>query len=76
MASLENKLSDLSDTVGNYDRQRELDLQAIQKLKERVAQLDSENTALTRTQVERLSNESAEQLSTLQEKVVRLKVSS
>ena len=76
MASLESKLSDLSDTVGNYDRQRELDLLSIHKLKERIAQLDSENTALTRTQVERLSNESAEQLSALQEKMVRLKVSS
>ena len=75
MANLESKLSDLSNTVGNYDRQRELDLLAIHKLKERIAHLDSENTALTRTQVERLSHESAEQLSALQEKMARLKVS-
>ncbi|KAK7502683.1 hypothetical protein BaRGS_00005933 [Batillaria attramentaria] len=46
ISSLEDKLSELSDVVGNYERLRFQDQQAIQKLKERVTQLDVENTAL------------------------------
>ncbi|KAH9509353.1 GRIP and coiled-coil domain-containing protein 1 [Bulinus truncatus] len=46
ISSLEAKLSDLSETVGNYERMRFQDQQAISKLRERVAQLDMENTAL------------------------------
>ncbi|XP_030844936.1 GRIP and coiled-coil domain-containing protein 1 isoform X2 [Strongylocentrotus purpuratus] len=48
VADLESKLSDLSDTVGTYDRGRQQDQHAIQRLKERISQLDLENTALAR----------------------------
>ncbi|XP_014776944.1 GRIP and coiled-coil domain-containing protein 1 isoform X1 [Octopus bimaculoides] len=46
VSGLEAKLSDLSEVVGNYERLRLQDQQAIQRLKERVAQLDTENMAL------------------------------
>lgn len=76
VSSLEARLSELSHTVGKYDREKEQDTLNIQKLKERIIQLDCENTALTRTQIERretVDNATAEQLSTLQERVARLK---
>lgn len=40
VSSLETKLSELSEIVGSYDRDRQQDQIAIQKLKERIAQLD------------------------------------
>ncbi|GAB1607513.1 GRIP and coiled-coil domain-containing protein 1-like [Argonauta hians] len=46
VSGLETKLSDLSQVVGNYERLRLQDQQAIQRLKDRVAQLDTENMAL------------------------------
>ncbi|XP_064083212.1 GRIP and coiled-coil domain-containing protein 1-like [Macrobrachium nipponense] len=46
VASLEARLADLSLTVASYDRTRQDDLQAIQKLKEKVAELAQENTLL------------------------------
>lgn len=49
VASLESRLSELSQMIGNYDRLRQQDLSAIQKLKDRVTQLDVENSALART---------------------------
>nr|XP_054761741.1 GRIP and coiled-coil domain-containing protein 1-like [Lytechinus pictus] len=48
VADLESKLSALSETVGTYDRGRQQDQHAIQRLKERITQLDLENTALAR----------------------------
>ncbi|BFZ07564.1 hypothetical protein BsWGS_10603 [Bradybaena similaris] len=48
VSSLEAKLSELSQVVGNYERLRFQDQQAISKLRERVTQLDVENTALSR----------------------------
>ncbi|XP_071955847.1 GRIP and coiled-coil domain-containing protein 1-like [Antedon mediterranea] len=48
VAGLEAKLSELSDVVGNYSRVRQQDQLAIQRLKERITQLDLENTALAR----------------------------
>ncbi|CAG5134442.1 unnamed protein product [Candidula unifasciata] len=48
VSSLEAKLSELSVVVGNYERLRFQDQQAINKLRERVTQLDMENTALSR----------------------------
>ncbi|XP_071501673.1 GRIP and coiled-coil domain-containing protein 1-like [Diadema antillarum] len=48
VADLESKLSELSETVGSYDRGRQQDQTAIQRLKERIMQLDLENTALAR----------------------------
>ncbi|XP_050407159.1 GRIP and coiled-coil domain-containing protein 1 [Patella vulgata] len=48
VTSLETKLAELSEVVGNYERLRYQDQQAIQRLKERVTQLDIENSALAR----------------------------
>ncbi|XP_005111968.1 GRIP and coiled-coil domain-containing protein 1 [Aplysia californica] len=48
VSSLEAKLSELSQVVGNYERLRFQDQQAISKLRERVSQLDMENSALAR----------------------------
>ncbi|GFO27506.1 grip and coiled-coil domain-containing protein 1 [Plakobranchus ocellatus] len=48
VSSLEAKLSELSQVVGNYERTKFQDQQAISKLKERVTQLDLENTALAK----------------------------
>ena len=42
------KLSELSEVVGNYEKLRLQDQQAIQKLKDRLQQLDVENETLTR----------------------------
>lgn len=42
------KLSELSEVVGNYEKLRLQDQQAIQKLKDRLQKLDSENTTLSR----------------------------
>ena len=46
MANLEARLQDLSESVGTYDRLRQVDQQAMQKLKERITQLDQENQSL------------------------------
>lgn len=48
ISSLEEKLSQLSENIGHYERLRFQDQQSIQKLKERLTQLDAENTALVR----------------------------
>lgn len=48
VADLEVKLSELSEVVGNYEKLRLQDQQAIQKLKDRLHQLDVENVELTR----------------------------
>lgn len=46
VASLEARLADLSLTVASYDRTRQEDLLAIQKLKDKVSELGQENTFL------------------------------
>ncbi|KAL3872946.1 hypothetical protein ACJMK2_036116 [Sinanodonta woodiana] len=46
VSELEAKLSELSEVIGNYERMRYQDQQTIVRLKERVNQLDLENTAL------------------------------
>ena len=46
VANLEARLQELSETVGNYDRLRQTDQNAMQKLRDRIAQLDSENQSL------------------------------
>ena len=48
ISSLETKLSELSEVVGNYERLRHQDQVALQRFRERVSQLDMENTALAR----------------------------
>jgi len=47
VANLEARLAELSETVGNYDRLRQQDQLAIQKLKEHIAQLDLEHSAVS-----------------------------
>lgn len=42
------KLSELSEVVGNYEKLRLQDQQAIQKLRDRLQKLDSENATLSR----------------------------
>lgn len=49
VANLEARLQELSETVGTYDRLRQSDQVSIQKLKDRIAQLDRENHALQTT---------------------------
>ncbi|KAL5502593.1 hypothetical protein EMCRGX_G009393 [Ephydatia muelleri] len=76
VASLETRVAELSDMVGKYEQRREQDQLSIHKLKDRVTQLDSENTVLTKAQVEKqgfVNNDIAEQISALQEKVSKLK---
>ena len=46
VANLEARLQELSETVGTYDRLRQQDQASIQKLKDRVQQLDQENSSL------------------------------
>ncbi|XP_013788184.1 GRIP and coiled-coil domain-containing protein 1-like, partial [Limulus polyphemus] len=48
IASLESRVSELSEVVGSYDRLKQKDQKAIQRLKDRVAQLDLENTTLAK----------------------------
>jgi hypothetical protein len=49
VANLENKLSEISKVIGEYERTKCQDQQSIQKLKERVTQLELENTALSQS---------------------------
>lgn len=48
VCSLESKISELSEMVGNYERLRYQDQCAMQKMRERITQLDMENMALAR----------------------------
>ncbi|XP_077994726.1 GRIP and coiled-coil domain-containing protein 1-like [Glandiceps talaboti] len=79
VSNLEAKLSDLSSVVGNYERLRYQDQLSIQRLKERVSQLDLENTALARaankTPIPDINDEdeSNVDITTLVEKITKLK---
>jgi hypothetical protein len=46
VANLESRLQELSETVGTYDRLRQNDQMSMQKLRDRIAQLDLENQSL------------------------------
>ena len=46
VANLESRLQELSETVGTYDRLRQNDQMSMQKLRDRIAQLDLENKSL------------------------------
>lgn len=48
VATLECRLAELSEVVGTYEKNRTEDQENILKLKERVTQLDSENTVLAK----------------------------
>ncbi|XP_023215586.1 GRIP and coiled-coil domain-containing protein 1-like [Centruroides sculpturatus] len=79
IANLEARLSELSQMVGNYDRLQQQDQTAIQKLKERIMQLDSEKVALTRTIAGEIENsletddDSNLDVQTLMKKIIKLK---
>ncbi|XP_038074748.1 GRIP and coiled-coil domain-containing protein 1-like [Patiria miniata] len=79
VATLESKLAELSEVVGNYDRVKQQDQQAIQRLKERITQLDLENTALAQAINKSQTNQSEEivnpdaTVSELTEKITTLK---
>jgi hypothetical protein len=75
VASLEVKVSQLSETVGSYVLLREQDQASMQKLKDRISQLDIENTELTRAHVERqeATTLAEGQVTAFQEQIVRLK---
>jgi chromosome segregation ATPase len=75
VASFEMKISQLSETVGSYVLLRDQEQMNIQKLKERISQLDLENTQLTKEHVERQEarTQTAGQVTALQEKIARLK---
>ena len=77
ISELETKLSELSESVGNYERLRFQDQQTIQKLKERANQLDMENMALARAASS--GNDGQEDLessdvNTIVDRIVKLKV--
>ncbi|XP_014673614.1 PREDICTED: GRIP and coiled-coil domain-containing protein 1-like [Priapulus caudatus] len=77
VSSLETRLSELSDIVGGYDRDRQHDQAAIHKLKERISQLDLENSALARrvTQTDASDDDDASNLdvNALIERIAKLK---
>ncbi|XP_045159966.2 GRIP and coiled-coil domain-containing protein 1-like [Mercenaria mercenaria] len=74
IAELESKLSELSETVGNYERLRFQDQQTVQKLKERISQLDQENTVLAEASTAKsVKDEDITDIPTLVEKITALK---
>ena len=78
MANLESRLQDLSESVGTYDRLRQVDQQAMQKLKERITQLDQENQSLMVHKEQDLDgdNDSNLDVQSLIERILRLVVNS
>ena len=76
VANLESRLQELSETVGTYDRLRQHDQLALQKLRERIAQLDQENKTLQVTEVtEKLDgdNDTNLDVQSLIERILRLR---
>lgn len=75
VANLEMKMSELSETIGSYVQLREQDQVSMERLRERVMELDLENTQLTKAHVERQETrtQTSAQVTALQEKVSRLK---
>lgn len=74
IAELESKLSELSESVGKYERLRVQDQQTIQRLKDRVSQLDQENMVLTEASTTKpAQDEENHDIPTLVEKITNLK---
>ena len=76
ISELETKLSELSESVGNYERLRFQDQQAIQRLKERANQLDMENMALARaasSNNDGLDDLESMDVTTIVDKIIKLK---
>lgn len=74
ISELESKVSQLTDMVGNYEKLRYSDQQSIQKLRDRVTQLDQENTALAKV-VNTDTIDDKENVDDLVEKLKQLKTS-
>ncbi|XP_019641418.1 PREDICTED: GRIP and coiled-coil domain-containing protein 1-like [Branchiostoma belcheri] len=76
VANLEAKLAELSVVVGNYDKIRQQDQEAMEKLKERIAQLDMENTALARVANNKVQSDDPDDsnldVHALKEKILKL----
>lgn len=68
VASLEARLSELSGTVGTYDRQRQQDQASIAKLKEKIARLN-----VSRAEVVDEEEKRPESVSEILEKILQLK---
>ena len=75
MANLESRLQELSETVGNYDRVRQSDQSSLQKLRERIAQLDQENKNLQTVEIvnDHGDNDTNLDVQSLIERILRLR---
>ncbi|XP_057289788.1 GRIP and coiled-coil domain-containing protein 1-like [Hydractinia symbiolongicarpus] len=71
IAELESRLSELSVIVGSYDKQRQEDQAVIRRLRERLENLEDENSALSSTQNSLSNNES--KIEELQDQVTKLR---
>ncbi|XP_072097767.1 GRIP and coiled-coil domain-containing protein 1 [Mobula birostris] len=78
VANLENRVSELSELVGTYDKGKQNDKMTIHKLKERIIQLDMENKTLAnaasnRTSLDLIIDESNLDVNILRDKMEKLK---
>lgn len=78
VASLENQISELSELLGTYEKAKHKDQLTIQKLKERILQLDLENKTLalaasSRSPLDSHGDESSLDVNVLKDKMEKLK---
>ncbi|XP_059843133.1 GRIP and coiled-coil domain-containing protein 1 [Hypanus sabinus] len=78
VANLENRVSELSELVGTYDKGKQKDKMTIHKLKERIIQLDMENKTLAnaasnRASMDLIVDESNLDVNILRDKMEKLK---
>ncbi|OWK06268.1 GCC1, partial [Cervus elaphus hippelaphus] len=78
VAALENQISQVSELLGTYEKAKQKDQLAIQKLKERILQLDLENKTLalaasSRSPLDSHGDESSLDVNVLKDKMEKLK---
>ncbi|XP_020042746.2 GRIP and coiled-coil domain-containing protein 1 [Castor canadensis] len=78
VAALENQISEVSELLGTYEKAKQKDQLTIQKLKERILQLDLENKTLalaasSRSPLESHGDESSLDVNVLKDKMEKLK---
>uniref|UniRef100_A0A8C4RVS2 GRIP and coiled-coil domain-containing protein 1 n=1 Tax=Erpetoichthys calabaricus TaxID=27687 RepID=A0A8C4RVS2_ERPCA len=78
IASLEGQVSELSELLGSYEKAKQKDQQTIQKLRDRILQLDMENKTLAiaatiRSSVDLTIDESNLDVNVLKDKIEKLK---
>ncbi|XP_023558609.1 GRIP and coiled-coil domain-containing protein 1 [Octodon degus] len=78
VAALENQISEVSELLGTYEKAKQKDQLTIQKLKERILQLDLENKTLalaasSRSSLESHGDESSLDVNVLKDKMEKLK---